>query len=382
MKTIAIAGSTGSIGTQALEVIAESPEDFEVAVLGANSSTELLIDQANKFHPKYVCLFDESHSDELKSGLNYDCQVVCGRDSVEVLSTKADLVLNAIVGFAGLSVTLNSLRADKILALANKESLVAAGDVVDKIKKKSNGEIIPVDSEHSAIFQCLKNEKLRSINKILLTGSGGPFRGKTLSDLSEVKIDEALNHPTWNMGPKITVDSSTLMNKALEIIEAKYLFDISTQDIEVVIHRQSIVHSMVTFADGATMAQLAMPTMCLPISYALNYPDRGQVSYGMIDFGSGLELSFEKPNRNIFRSLGFGYEAGRVGKNLPTIINAANEVAVQAFLDERLSWLKIFDVVEHCIQTCSIVDLNSEQDVFDSDFEARRIANSYITIAG
>ena len=252
---------------------------------------------------------------------------------------------------------------------------------MDKIKKKSGGEIIPVDSEHSAIFQCLKNEELRSIHKILLTGSGGPFRSKTLSDLSEVKIDEALNHPTWNMGPKITVDSSTLMNKALEIIEAKYLFDISTQDIEVVIHRQSIVHSMVTFTDGATMAQLAMPTMCLPISYALNYPDRGQVSYGMIDFGSALELSFEKPNRNIFRSLGFAYEAGRIGKSLPTIINAANEVAVQAFLDERLPWLKIFDVVEHCIQTCSIVDLYSEQDVFDSDFEARRVANSYITIA-
>jgi 1-deoxy-D-xylulose-5-phosphate reductoisomerase len=378
MKSVAIAGSTGSIGRQALQVISDSPGYFEVTAIGANSNVALLVEQAKRFHPKFVCLFDESFKNELIQEVPVGSEVVCGKDSIQVLSEAADLILNAIVGFAGISVTLNSLKLNKILALANKESLVAGGDVVDKIKRESLGEIIPVDSEHSAIFQCLKNENTRSVDKILLTGSGGPFRGRKAFELGNVTIADALNHPTWNMGPKITVDSSTLMNKALEIIEARYLFGVSVQDIDVVIHPQSIVHSMVNFKDGTTIAQLAMPTMCLPISYALNYPDRGNVPYGTLDFVAGLDLSFEGPDKQVFRSLDFAYEAGTIGRSLPTIVNAANEVAVDAFLSGKIKWLSIFDVVEHCMNSCEVTDLQSVEDVVNSDFNSRHTAVAFV----
>ena len=378
MKNISIAGSTGSIGRQALEVVKDDSENFKVTAIGAKSNTDLLKAQAEIFLPDYVCLFDETLKENIEGHLPKKCKLVCGQEAIDAVSTLGDLVLNAIVGFAGLSVTLTALKSNKLLALANKESLVAGGDVVERIKIKSSGKIVPVDSEHSAIFQCLNSERASSVDKLILTGSGGPFREILDIDLANITLNDALKHPTWVMGPKITIDSSTLMNKALEIIEAKYLFDISVNRIEVVIHKQSIVHSMVTFKDGATIAQMANPTMCLPIAYALNYPERSLNAYGKIDFSFPSELTFEPPNREIFKSLDFAYEAGSVGKNLPTVVNAANEVAVSAFLNEEIPWLTIFDTVRYCMDNCEISELVSLSDVMEVDENTRKVATDFI----
>lgn len=353
---VAIAGSSGSIGVQTLDVVRAERDAFEVVALGVSSSVEVLIEQAREFGPSVVAVDDPARRSEVAAALP-GTQVVASLAEVIGDGSQAhdtlgvDVVVNAVVGFAGLPVTLRTLAAGKRLALANKESLIAAGPVVRPLRATPGAEIVPVDSEHCALHQCLRSTVRPGVevSRLVLTASGGPFRGRSRDELSRVTIDDALAHPTWNMGPKITIDSSTLMNKGLEVIEAHELFDIDYDFIDVVVHPQSIVHSMVEFTDGCTMAQLSLPDMRLPIGYALAYPDRIGTAYGRIDWSALSRLDFAEPDRTTFRCLDLAYAAGRRGGTAPAYMSAANEVAVEAFLAGRIGWLDIAAVIESAL---------------------------------
>jgi 1-deoxy-D-xylulose-5-phosphate reductoisomerase len=373
---VAIAGSTGSVGTQTLEVIASDPGRFEVVGLGVNASVDALVDQANLWRPNVVAVADPSRLAEVAARLPFATVV----RSLSDLVTDADVVVNGVVGFAGLDVTVETLRQGKRLALANKESLIAAGPIVQPLRSTPGAELVPVDSEHCAVHQCLRSSARGDVevSRIVLTASGGPFRGRTLDELRSITIDEALAHPTWKMGPKITIDSSTLINKGLEVIEAHELFGASYDQIEVVVHPQSIVHSMVEFTDGATIAQLSLPDMRLPIGYALAWPDRIATPFGRIDWAQLSRLDFELPDVDTFRGLTLAYDAGRRGGSAPAWLSAANEVAVDAFLSGRIGWADIAAVIASTLDLHDGQPLTDVNSVVEADRSARRCANSVI----
>ena len=380
-KQIAMLGSTGSIGTQALDVIAQHPDRFEVYAITANNNIDLLIEQAIQFSPEVVVVANGLKYSTLKEALkNYPIKVWSGIEAISdvVQSDHIDVVLAAMVGFSGLRPTISALKAGKTIALANKETLVVAGKYMVDLALKNRAPILPVDSEHSAIFQCLNGEGANRINKIWLTASGGPFRNYTRDKLQFVDRKQALDHPRWNMGPKVTVDSSTLMNKGFEMIEAKWLFDVEPSQIEVVVHPQSIVHSMVEFADTSVMAQMGVPDMRVPIQYALSYPDRLKSDFKSANFLELSNLTFEKPDLNVFRNLSYAYEAIEKGGNMPCILNAANEVAVDRFLKDEVSYLSMSDILEKTMQKVSFVDSPSLDDYLNTDTEARKIATELI----
>ncbi|GFZ29639.1 1-deoxy-D-xylulose 5-phosphate reductoisomerase [Clostridium zeae] len=354
MKNIAILGATGSIGTQTLDVLRFHKDDFKLIGISAHRSTQSIMNIIDEFLPKTVAMTDfEAYNTILdyctKKG--YDIEVNFGIDGLNKVATcrEVDIVVTSVVGMIGLEPTLNAIWAGKTIALANKETLVVAGELVMSEAKKNNVNILPVDSEHSAIFQSLQGNNMNKIDKILLTASGGPFRGKKIEDLSTVTLEDALKHPNWSMGPKITIDSSTLMNKGLEVIEAHWLFDCDYDNIEVVVHPQSVIHSMVQYEDGAVIAQLGTPDMKLPIQYALNYPSRKSNIGGTLDFKTLRTLTFETPDLQTFKCLGLAFKAGKLGKLMPCILNAANEACVSLFLDSRIEFLQIGDVVEECM---------------------------------
>ncbi len=382
MTRVAIAGSTGSIGKQTLEVIAASESGkYQLVALSANSSADEIIKQAKTFKPNLVVVNDESARKIVARELaatNPKIEVIA---DVAAMAGIADVVVNGVVGFAGLSVTIATLAAGKRLALANKESLIAAGPVVAPLRKISGAEIIPVDSEHCAIHQCLRSSQnnLRDVAKLLLTASGGPFRGRTKKSLDDVTIKDALKHPTWSMGPKITVDSSTLMNKGLEVIEAHELFGLDYDSIDVVVHPQSIVHSMVEFRDGATIAQLSLPDMRLPIAYALDYPNRSTVGFGAIDWTKLSRLDFEQPDRDTFRCLNLAYAAGRIGGTAPAWLSAANEVAVEAFLAGVVQWSQIASIIESTMQHHDGLIATEVEDILEADAVARQWARKEVS---
>ncbi len=382
MTRVAIAGSTGSIGKQTLEVIAASESGkYQLVALSANSSADEIIKQAKTFKPNLVVVNDESARKIVGRELaatNPKIEVIA---DVAAMAGIADVVVNGVVGFAGLSVTIATLAAGKRLALANKESLIAAGPVVAPLRKISGAEIIPVDSEHCAIHQCLRSSQnnLRDVAKLLLTASGGPFRGRTKKSLEEVTIKDALKHPTWSMGPKITVDSSTLMNKGLEVIEAHELFGLDYDSIDVVVHPQSIVHSMVEFRDGATIAQLSLPDMRLPVAYALDYPNRSTVGFGAIDWTKLSRLDFEQPDRDTFRCLNLAYAAGRIGGTAPAWLSAANEVAVEAFLAGVVQWSQIASIIESTMQHHDGLIATEVEDILEADAVARQWARKEVS---
>jgi 1-deoxy-D-xylulose-5-phosphate reductoisomerase len=373
---VAIAGSSGSIGTQTLDVIRAERDRYEVVGLGVGSSTATLIAQALEHRPKVVAVADPAARAEVADALPF-AQVI---DDLAGLVDDADVVVNGVVGFAGLPVTIATLAAGKRLALANKESLIAAGPVVQPLRATPGAELIPVDSEHCAVHQCLRASVApgRELTRIVLTASGGPFRGRRREELDGVTRDEALAHPTWSMGPKITIDSSTLINKGLEVIEAHELFGASYDQIEVIVHPQSIVHSMVELSDGATIAQLSLPDMRLPIGYALAYPERIGTPFGRIEWGDLRRLDFEPPDLETFRGLGLAYAAGRLGGTGPAWLNAANEVAVEAFLDGRIGWTTIADVLEAVLARHDGAVADSVDAVIDADRQARAVAGTII----
>ncbi|GAB2981139.1 1-deoxy-D-xylulose-5-phosphate reductoisomerase [Mucilaginibacter puniceus] len=381
IKNIAVLGSTGSIGTQTLEVIGENPSLFKVYVLTAHSNADLLIQQALKFQPQYAIICDEAKYNEVKQALaNTTTKVLAGHSTIveTVTHPDIDIVLTAMVGFAGLEPTIAAIKAGKDIALANKETLVVAGELITTLAKQHNVKILPVDSEHSAIFQCLVGEQGNNIEKIILTASGGPFRGKNLDFLAGVTREHALKHPNWVMGAKITIDSATLMNKGLEVIEAKWLFDLEASQIDVVVHPQSIIHSMVQFQDGSVKAQMGLPDMKLPIQYALAYPARLKNDFKRFDFTAYPNLTFEKPDMNTFRNLGLAYEALNRGGNMPCIINAANEIAVAGFLANDISFLAMSDIVESCMQKISYRANPIQSDYLNTDKETRIFAQNLI----
>ena len=377
--TVAVMGSTGSIGTQTLEIIQDHPDEFEVVVLGAAKSVELLIEQAKKHEPQIVAISDPLLEKELRQKLPPQIDLISGPEALANSCPVADVVINGVVGFAGLPITISALKAGKRLGLANKESLIAAGPLIQNFRSIEGAELIPVDSEHCAIHQCLGlNATQKDIKNIVLTASGGPFRGFSAERLRSVSIEDALSHPTWDMGPKITVDSSTLMNKGLEVIEAHELFGIPYENIDVVIHPQSIVHSMVTFSDGATLAQMSNPDMRLCIAYALTYPDRINDPFGEIDWSKMIELNFEPPDKKSFPCLNIAYEAGRQKGTAPAWLNAANEEAVSAFLSGRLLWKEISEVISATLQEWSGENADSIETVLKADSDARLIASELI----
>ena len=353
MKRITILGSTGSIGTQTLDVVRKNRDKFEVVAISANSSVDLLLEQILEFSPKYVTVYNEESAKKLKDMIpdNINIEVLTSMEGLVKICEldEVDVVLTAVVGMIGLVPTMAAIKAKKTIALANKETLVTAGELVMSEAKKNNVKILPVDSEHSAIFQCLNGERHKDIEKIILTASGGPFRGKKREELINVTKNEALKHPNWDMGRKISIDSSTLMNKGLEVIEAKWLFDVDVEDIDVVVHPQSIIHSMVEYKDASVIAQLGSPDMRLPIQYALNYPERKGMIAKPVNFYELGALTFEKPDLETFKCLRLAYEAGKKGGLVPTVLNAANEVAVQFFLDKKIKFLEIGDIIEESI---------------------------------
>ncbi|MEO6628848.1 MAG: 1-deoxy-D-xylulose-5-phosphate reductoisomerase [Aquihabitans sp.] len=389
--TISLVGSTGSIGTQTLEVVAAEPDRFTVVALGASGKRlPELVDQARLIQAQIVAVADASVAAELGTQLP-GVEIRVGSEGLASLATEADVCVNGVVGFAGLEVTLAALEGGKRLALANKESLIAGGPVVQRARRTPGAELVPIDSEHGAIHQCLRSrdpQGLPRVARLVLTASGGPFRGRSRRDLAEVTIDDALNHPTWSMGPKITVDSSTLMNKGLEVIEAHELFGapagdqgvgIGFDDIDVVVHPQSVVHSMVTYTDGSTIAQLSMPTMCLPIGYALAWPDRIATPYGAIDWSTLARLDFEPPDLEAFPCLSLAYQAGRAGGSAPAWLNAANEEAVAAFLSGQIAWVDISAVCAAVLDRHDGATLHGVADVIEADRRARAQARSLVT---
>ena len=405
-STVAVAGSTGSIGTQTLDVVRRHPEEFRVVALGAGgSSVELLIAQAVEFRPEVVAIHDDTHASKIAAGLPSGCELRVGDGALASLGSAADVCVNGVVGFAGLGVTLATLHAGRRLALANKESLIAGGPVVQRARLTPGAELIPVDSEHGALHQCLRSGGYtngvhvgnshdrhaavapRRVDKLVLTASGGPFRGRTSAELAHVTVAEALAHPTWSMGPKISVDSSTLMNKGLEVIEAYELFGepagdagvgIDLDDIEVVVHPQSIVHSMVTYDDGSTIAQLSSPDMRLPIGYALAWPDRLDGGFGQIDWSTIGHLDFEPPDTDAFPCLMLAFEAARLGNGAPAWLNAANEVSVAAFLKGHLPWIDIPAVLSEALSRHESQALSTESDVVDLDRCARAVTDEIV----
>ena len=381
-KQIAILGSTGSIGTQALQVIEEHPDLYEVYALTANNSVDLLVEQARKFLPEAVVIANETRYAELKEALkDLPIKVYAGSDAINqiVESDPIDIVLTAMVGFAGLQPTISAIRAKKIIALANKETLVVAGELINQLAQQYNAPIIPVDSEHSAVFQCLAGEMGNPIEKVILTASGGPFRNYTLEQLKTVTKAQALKHPTWDMGAKITIDSASMMNKGFEVIEAKWLFGVRPDQIEVVVHPQSVIHSMIQFEDGAIKAQLGAPDMRLPIQYAFSYPDRIKSSFDRVDFTKCLNLTFEQPDTTRFRNLALAYEAMHRGGNLPCIVNAANEVVVASFLADGVSFFGMSDVIEKTMEKVAFIQKPTFDDYMATNEEARRIAADLIS---
>lgn len=381
LKHVAILGSTGSIGTQALEVIRANPQHFVVEVLVANSNSELLIKQALEFKPNAVVIVDETKYKEVKDVLfSHDIKVYAGAKALEqiVEMETIDIVLTAIVGYAGLASTINAIKFKKAIALANKETLVVAGDIVTKLAFDNAVNIYPVDSEHSAIFQCLAGEFDNTIEKIYLTASGGPFRGKDKNFLSSVKKEQALKHPNWVMGTKITIDSASLMNKGLEVIEAKWLFSLKPSEIDVIVHPQSIIHSIVQFNDGSMKAQMGLPDMKLPIQYALAYPERIHSDFPRFDFMNFPNLSFEKPDLETFQNLGLAFDALNKGGNMPCVLNAANEVVVEAFLKDKVGFLQMSDVIANTMSKINFIAKPSYDDYVACDKEARLIASSLI----
>ncbi|MDB5025426.1 MAG: 1-deoxy-D-xylulose-5-phosphate reductoisomerase [Mucilaginibacter sp.] len=381
IKNIAILGSTGSIGTQALEVAGENPSLFRAFVLTAQNNAELLIQQALKFDPAYAIICNEKYYSRVQEALaSTNVKVLSGADAIKdiVSHPEIDMVLTAMVGFAGLEPTINAIKAGKDIALANKETLVVAGELITDLAKQHNINILPVDSEHSAIFQCLAGEQSQSVEKIILTASGGPFRGKSLEFLAEVTREDALKHPNWVMGAKITVDSASLMNKGLEVIEAKWLFNLDVNQIDIIVHPQSVIHSMVQFRDGSIKAQMGLPDMKLPIQYALAYPERIKNNFKRFDFANYPNLTFEKPDIKTFRSLALAFDALKQGGNMPCIINAANEIAVAGFLNNGLSFLAMSDIIEQCMQKVDFYAKPTLDDYLNTDKETRIFAQNLI----
>ena len=374
-KQIAILGSTGSIGTQALQVIEEHPDLYEVYALTANNKVDLLVEQARKFHPEAVVIANEDKYPQLKEALaDMPVKVYAGTDALcqIVESRPIDIVLTAMVGYAGLRPTMNAIKAGKTIALANKETLVVAGELINRLAGEYHAPILPVDSEHSAVFQCL--EMNNPVHKVILTASGGPFRTYTMEQLRTVTKEQALRHPNWHMGAKITIDSASMMNKGFEVIEAKWLFGVRPDQIEVVVHPQSVIHSMVEFEDGAVKAQLGVPDMRLPIQYAFSYPKREPLSGERLDFSKYNTLTFEKPDTDRFRNLALAYEALHRGGNMPCIVNAANEVVVAAFLKDQISFLGMSDVIEKAMVRVPFTQNPDYADYVETDAETRRIA--------
>ena len=379
MTDVAVLGSTGSIGTQTIDVVAAEADRFRVVAIGANSNVRALAEQAHRLRPRVVALSDADRAAELKELLPPGVALEAGPDALAAVAVEADVVVNGVVGFAGLSVTMATLAAGRRLALANKESLIAGGPVVRRVRDTPGAELVPVDSEHCAVHQCLRAaDGSRRLARVVLTASGGPFRGRSADELARVTVQEALQHPTWSMGPKITVDSSTLMNKGLEVIEAHELFGVGYDDIDVVVHPQSIVHSMAEFTDGATIAQLSMPDMRLPIGYALAYPDRIGTAFGSMDWSTASTLTFEPPDRATFRCLDLAYAAGRSGRTAPAWLSAANEVAVDAFLEGRIRWSGIADLLDEALGRWDGAEADSLDAVLDADQRARLVARDLI----
>lgn len=381
-RQIAILGSTGSIGTQALQVIEEHSDKYEVYALTANNNVDLLIAQARKFVPDVVVVANEAHYATLRDALaDLPIKVYAGADALADVATAEpiDMVLASMVGYAGLRPTMNAIRAGKAIALANKETLVVAGELVTQLAIENRVPLLPVDSEHSAIFQCLAGEMSNPIEKLLLTASGGPFRTWSMEQLQHATREQALKHPNWDMGAKITIDSASMMNKGFEVIEAKWLFDVAPSQIEVVVHPQSVVHSMVQFADGSVKAQLGTPDMRLPIQYAFSYPQRLPLSTERLDFSTLSSLTFEQPDPVRFRNLALSFEALERGGNMPCILNAANEVCVAAFLKERVGFLQMSDVIERTMQKVDFISAPTYEDYVATDAIARRVAEEFIT---
>ncbi len=381
MKNIAILGSTGSIGTQALEVIENNPEHFNAEILTAGNNAELLIKQAIKFQPDTVVIANEDKYKEVSDALSaYPIKVFAGNKSVEQVteSSSIDLVLTAMVGFSGLLPTINAIKAKKDIALANKETLVVAGELISKLLKENQVNIFPVDSEHSAIFQSLTGEFQNEIEKIYLTASGGPFRKYSLEELKKVTKTQALKHPNWDMGAKITIDSATMMNKGFEAIEAKWLFDLKPEQIDIIVHPQSIIHSLVQFTDGSVKAQMGLPDMKLPIQYAFTYPHRIKTDFPRFNFSDYPELTFEKPDTEKFKTIEIAYEAMNRGGNIPCAVNAANEIVVDAFLKDQIKFTKIFEIIEKTVNKINFANRSDVDTYLNTDKEARIIAKELI----
>lgn len=369
MKQIAILGSTGSIGTQTLEVVREN-EDIQVLAMAAGNNITLLEQQIREFHPKLVAVWSEEKAKELRDRIkDTKTEVMWGMDGLIAVSVYKDveILVTAIVGMIGIRPTIEAIKAGKHIALANKETLVTAGHIIMPLAKEYGVSILPVDSEHSAIFQSLQGNEHKSIHKILLTASGGPFRGKKEEDLLNIKVEDALKHPNWTMGQKITIDSSTMINKGLEVIEAKWLFDVDVDQVQVVVQPQSIIHSMVEYVDGAIMAELGTPDMKLPIQYALYYPERRYLPGDRLDFWSLGKIDFEKPDMKTFYGLELAYEAGRKGGSLPTVFNAANELAVSKFLNREIKYLEIMEIVEDCMRAHRNIENPTLQQILDTE---------------
>ncbi len=380
-KRIAILGSTGSIGKQALEVIEQNTDRFEVEVLTANNNVDLLIAQAKKFQPNVVVIANPEKYEYVSGALkNEDVKVYAGADALNqvVQMDTIDMVLTAMVGYSGLLPTYNAIKAKKNIALANKETLVVAGEIITRAALENQVEILPVDSEHSAIFQCLAGEFRNPVEKILLTCSGGPFRGKTIKELQNVTVDNALNHPNWEMGAKITIDSATLMNKGFEMIEARWLFGVPSSKIEVVIHPQSIIHSLVQFEDGSIKAQLGLPDMKLPIQYALGFPERLKNNFPRFSFANYPTLTFEQPEPKIFRNLALAFEAISKGGNMPCVLNAANEIVVDAFLNQKVAFLQMPEIIEKAMEKANWIEKPGLDDLIQTNSETRNITKLLI----
>lgn len=377
IQRVAIAGSSGSIGTQTIDVVLAEPHNYRVTALAVGSSADLVIEQAQQLRPEVVVVTSESERARVAAALPGVQVTGTLTDVVEV----ADVVINGVVGFAGLSVTLETLRAGRTLGLANKESLIAAGPIVQPLRSTPGAQLVPVDSEHCAIHQCLRSTSFGNseVARLVLTASGGPFRGRSAESLAEVTVNEALAHPTWKMGPKITIDSSTLMNKGLEVIEAHELFGIGFDNIDVVVHPQSVVHSMVEYTDGSTIAQLSMPDMRLPIGYALGYPHRIATPFGRIDWASLSRLDFEAPDRDTFACLNLAYAAGRAGGTAPAALSAANEVVVEAFLAGRIMWSQIAQYVDAVMQKFVVSTPTTVEDILEADALGRRLAEEVLS---
>lgn len=379
-RTIAILGSTGSIGTQTLDVVREHADRFEVYALTANNNVELLIKQAREFQPEAVVIANQAKYNELKEALNdLPIKVWAGEDAIAqvVEADPIDMVVTAMVGYSGLKPTINAVKAGKAIGLANKETLVVAGELIITLALEHKAPILPIDSEHSAIFQCLVGEQ-SPIEKILLTASGGPFRGWSREKLAKVTKEQALKHPNWEMGAKITIDSATLMNKGFEMIEAKWLFDVTPEQVQVVVHPESIIHSMVQFEDSSIIAQLGLPDMRLPIQYALAYPERLKSSFKRLDIFELGSMTFERADSETFRNLAFAYEAAKTKGNMPCILNAANEIVVAAFLKDKVGFLQMSDIIEETMQKTTFIKHPTYEDYVQTDGEARRIAQELI----